>query len=222
MVFLIWFTMSGFAQIVFNGCHPLFENQDYTFNFISTDATGRNVYTTTPVDGAQTCGGIGTCEFMIAWNDIDAKWEFLADDGNGDFSAPYLIYSNTSASTPNPPGLTLGVWTENNPVTDGDCGGDLSTSNSVLTGDVQETTLGIGESELESQITIYPNPSNENINIKMNDIVEGLVIYDVRGKIVLSRYDNLDQINISGFHAGLYLIKIKFENHIVTKKIIIN
>lgn len=214
--------MSGFAQITFNGCHPLFEDQNYVFNQISIDATGRNSYTTTPVDGAQTCGGIGTCEFMIVWNDVNSMWEFIADDGNGDFSNPLLVYSNTSPSSPNPPSISLGTWVENTTVTSGDCGGDLSTSNATLNGDVQDVVLGTAEFQLENKITLYPNPVENKLTIKHSGVsVENVSLYNVLGRLVFNA-KNSDTIDVSTFHSGVYFVKIKTKNKEVIRKIVID
>ena len=218
-VFIFGFILPSFAQITFNGCHNLFENQDYIFSQVSIDDTGRNVYTTTPVDGAQTCGGLGICEFTISWNNSNGQWEFIADDGNGDFGSPFLIYSNTSASSPNPPGLLLGTWVENDLVTEGGCGGDLSTSNTSFTGDVQNTPLEIEENQLEKMVSIYPNPVDNVINVKTNLQIEAIKIYDVSGKIILNKNDNLKSINTSGLFGGLYFLKIKIADKFITKKI---
>ena len=222
IVFLFWLGLSCFAQISFNGCNPLFENQEYIFNFESTDTSGRNVYTTIPIDGAQACGGIGTCEFMIAWNDVNSIWEFIADDGNGNFSFSYLIYSNASPSSPNPPSLSLGTWVENTVVTVGSCGGDLSTSNATLLGNVQNTVLGIEENSLENIVSIYPNPVNHTLNISTNKHIEIIEIYDVTGKNILNKYDDFSRIDVSNLNGGLYFLKIKFKEKFMLKKITID
>jgi len=128
-VFLfLLFAQLSFAQITFNGCHVLFEDQDYIFEIVGTDMTGRNIYETIPIDGEQDCPGLGICEFRISWSTVNSRWEFIADDGNGDFSNPYLLYYNTTATTPNPPGLTEGTWVS----TQMECD-DLTPSNAVFT-----------------------------------------------------------------------------------------
>ena len=92
LLFLLFFTSLAYSQTInFTGCPNLFDSNTYVFNKISTDVYGRNVYQTTPIDGAQDCGGLGVCEFQISWNDSQNRWEFMADDGNGDFSSTYLI-----------------------------------------------------------------------------------------------------------------------------------
>lgn len=219
--FLLGFTISGFAQITFNGCHPLFNDQDFTFTEVSTDATGRNVFETIPIDENQPCDGVGVCEFRISWNNTESRWEFIADDGNGDFSAPFLIYSNTEASTPNPPSLNLGTWVENTSTTNGDCNGDLTTANATLTGDVQDTTLGIDGLLLNNQIGLYPNPVKNTLylNTKGQNI-DRVLVYNVLGKLVLQDKGS-STIDVSQYHAGVYFVQIQIGNREFVKKLII-
>ena len=108
LFFVLLSSVMNAQAITFKGCIPLFDDQNFVFSKIGTDATGRNIYITTPVDG-QDCSGLGTCEFKFQWNSSTSKWEFLADRGDGDFINPNLIYSNTSSSAPNPPDLSLGT-----------------------------------------------------------------------------------------------------------------
>jgi len=223
IVFLLGFVMSSYGQITFNGCHPLFEDQDYIFNQVSTDATGRNIFSTIPIDGIQTCGGIGTCEFMMSWNDTSNQWEFVADDGDGDFLTPFLVFFNTSPSSPNPPSLNLGTWVENTVITNGDCGGNLSPSNAIITGDVQdEITLGISELDFKKQISVYPKPVNTTINIHTNLHLKQIKVYDLNGKMILTRNKNFKKINVSNLKRGFYLLEINYNGFTITEKIIIN
>ncbi len=126
--------MSTYAmsQITLNACHPLLEDQDYIFNNIDTDATGRNIFETNPIDGNQPCGGIGSCEFQIAWNNVNNRWEIYADDGNGTFSNRFVLYFSNENTLPNPPG-PLDTWVEETSVTQSLCGTIL-----LLEGDVQD------------------------------------------------------------------------------------
>lgn len=212
---------SVFGQISFNGCHPLFEDQEYLFSYVETDVTGRNVYTTVPVDGAQSCSGIGICEFKIAWNSINSKWEFIADDGNGDFSSPFIVFSNPSASMPNPPSLILGAWEENNAITLGDCGGDLTASNATLTGDVQDKELSTSNNVLDKGIRVYPLPANDYVKIMTTLNINSLVIYDLMGKKMIHKYVDFEQIDISHLHSGIYFLKIITNQGRIIKKVVI-
>jgi len=204
------FSLVNAQTITFNGCHPLFDNQNYIFSQTGTDGTGRKMYTTTPVDG-QVCGGLGTCEFKIQWSVTNSRWEFIADEGNGTFSAPYLIYSNTSASTPNPPSLLLGAWNENGAVTSNSCGGVLNGGNSVLSGEVQDNVLSTDQFSVNKGIAIYPNPTNNVLNVKSESVINSVSIWNVQGqKIIEANHSNA--IDVSTLNAGMYLAKIQTEN----------
>lgn len=207
---LIIFSLVNAQTITFKGCYALFDNQTYIFNQTGTDATGRNIYMTTPIDG-QPCGGLGTCEFKIQWNNTSSRWEFLADEGSGTFASPYLIYSNISASTPKPPSLLLGSWTENNTITTGLCGGILTAGNATLTGDVQDTTLSRNEFSINKGIAVYPNPTNDWINIKSNSQIKNIEIWNIQGRKILN-FENTNLIDVSNLQSGIYITRIQTED----------
>lgn len=203
---------SAFAQtITFKGCYNLFENQTYTFTKTGLDANNKGIYVTTPVTGDQDCGGLGTCEFKIQWNNTLTRWEFLADSGNGNFVNPYLIYSNSTgnnaASTP--PANNFGTWVENTVVTNGDCGGNLTAANSTMTGDVHSSNLGTSTSELtRTKIQIFPNPVSEIISISGIENAQTFEIYNMTGQLVRTE-DFAKKINVSSLSSGTYVIRIK-------------
>ncbi|MFT6096236.1 MAG: hypothetical protein ACJAVQ_001141, partial [Nonlabens sp.] len=149
----------SFGQITLNGCDNLFGNQDFIFANVGTDATGRNIYETTPLDGNQSCA-FGFCEFRISWNTGSNRWELVADDGNDIifFNGTNLIFHNTSASTPNPPDLTLGIWIDDTP--GGSC---LGNGFDTLTGDVQSTLT----------TTIFTAPTDVCINAGLQTLLGG-------------------------------------------------
>lgn len=213
IVFSIVMLSFAFLQgqtITFNGCHALLEDQDYVFNYAGTDGTGRNFYTTTPVDGDQPCGGLGTCEFMIKWNTTNSSWEFIADSGNGDFINPEIIYSNTSTSKPNPPSLTLGTWAENASITMSECGGNLTASNASLTGEVQGTTLSAATFTTQNTYTVYPNPVKEVLYFNSkNTVTERISIMNTQGQRVLNKTENSNQVNVSSLTKGVYFLNLK-------------
>lgn len=201
---------SAFAQtITFKGCPNLFENQTYTFTKTGVDASNKNIYITIPVTGDQECGGLGTCEFKIQWNNSQSRWEFLGDSGNGDFADPYLIYSNSAGnnSAANPPSNSVGTWVENTVITEGDCGGNLTTVNSTITGDVHTTTLAIGDVS-KSKIQIFPNPVIDAITISGVENAQKVEIYNTVGQLV--KAENFkNKINVSSLSSGIYILKIK-------------
>lgn len=201
--------------ITFNGCHNLFDNQNFVFTKTTVDAYNKNIYITTPIDG-QPCGGLGTCEFKIQWNNALTRWEFLADEGNGTFTTPSLIYYNSTGNngSSRPPSNTFGTWVENTVKTGGQCGGNLSTTNSTLTGDLHSSPLGTSEVS-KSKIQIFPNPVSDVIRISGIDNGHTIQIFNVDGRLI--RTDAFDQkIDVSNLSAGVYVLKIttkSFESH---------
>ena len=204
---------SGFAfsqTINFKGCENLFENQTFIFTKSSTnDSFGKKIYVTTPVTGDQPCGGLGTCEFKLQWNNTDQRWDFLADSGNGDFVNPYLIYySSTGNSTAtNPPNIAIGTWIENVSETQGLCGGNLTSTNATMTGDVRTSTLAV-DSYGNSKISLYPNPATEFISVVGMKEVKSAKIISAEGRLLLT-FRNVDKIDISKLTPGVYLLEIE-------------
>jgi hypothetical protein len=78
----------------------------------------------------------------------------------------------------------------------------------------------INEKSIESLI-IYPNPTSEQINIKLKNNNEKIVnIFDMNGKKVIEykTNDSLININVQNYPIGLYIVKIIDNNHVYSGK----
>ncbi|MCW3160349.1 T9SS type A sorting domain-containing protein [Chryseobacterium oryctis] len=209
-LYLLGLTLGSLAfgqTITFKGCYNLFDNQEFVFTKTGVDAYNKNIYITTPVDG-QPCGGLGTCEFKIQWNNTLNRWEFLADEGNGTFTTPYLIYYNSTGNNAanNPPSNTFGTWVENTTITQGDCGGNLNGTNSTMTGDVHSTSLATLEAT-KTKIQIFPNPVTEIISISGIENAKSIQVYNTTGQLIQDRiFDK--KLNVSTLTAGVYLLRV--------------
>ena len=83
----------------------------------------------------------------------------------------------------------------------------LSTNNNILT----------------DNISIYPNPVNDILNIKLKDNQKiSFVITDINGREIISKTSNDNNINVSNLKKGIYFVKITNDNSSITKKIIKN
>lgn len=75
-------------------------------------------------------------------------------------------------------------------------------------------------SDLISEITIYPNPVNNVLNIETELKLQSVEIYNTQGQKVLS--SNQKQINVSNLATGIYIVRIQdVDNKIATEKIVI-
>lgn len=79
---------------------------------------------------------------------------------------------------------------------------------------------GINDVEsLSTDISVFPNPVNGILNIKTNNKVINVEICDLSGRLIMK--DNKPTINISGYSAGIYFIKINTDKKYSVQKIIV-
>ncbi|GAA3650953.1 T9SS type A sorting domain-containing protein [Flavivirga jejuensis] len=106
--------------------------------------------------------------------------------------------------------------TDQNPTGPADIGRELFGVDTSLL-----TTLSASEFELDSSLSIYPNPSTNLLNVKTT--LEGEInytIYNIAGKKVLSGTIENDVIN-HNLTIGLYLLKLDNGSNSVSKKIVV-
>lgn len=90
-----------------------------------------------------------------------------------------------------------------------------------------ECSLGVNDNGSSSNFTIYPNPSNGEINIrtKVDAGAANISIIDMNGRKVFAQNVNLHtsaSIDASSLDAGLYIMKISGNGYEQTTKLIIN
>ncbi len=76
----------------------------------------------------------------------------------------------------------------------------------------------------QSELNIYPNPSNGLININIDNNESEIVIYNVVGgviKYIKNVNKGKQQINLSNSYKGLYFVTVKSKNNIKTSKVIL-
>jgi hypothetical protein len=81
-------------------------------------------------------------------------------------------------------------------------------------------SLGVDTFIDSSDFTIYPNPTNDliNINSTNNHSFTSVKVFDLSGKMLIESSDN--KISVSNLVSGLYLLKITTETGEITKKFI--
>lgn len=85
----------------------------------------------------------------------------------------------------------------------------------------EDCSLGI-EELIESQLTIYPNPTNDVLYLynESASIVTSIKVYDSLGKLVLEQNNPLTHIDITSLSGGLFFVQIETDEGIVTKKVV--
>ena len=193
------------AYITFNG--QTVEGSEMTFTTLEQGVepcetpTGLTVTSTTDES------------ITITWNAASnvSSWNIQYSAAGGTLSS---ATSSTNSYTINglTPGTTYSIQVQAN------CGsGNLSEWTSSVTG---TTTTGI-DIWLANSVTLYPNPANEYVDIRVSDNlhVKAMEVYDVYGKLVSTAVvtDNPTRINVSGLADGMYFVRVTTEQGLVTK-----
>lgn len=82
--------------------------------------------------------------------------------------------------------------------------------------------LSIEEISDTNQITFYPVPAKQVLNISVQNSakIESVNVYDMTGKLVLNSNNSDSKINLSHLFSGTYLISVKTNKGVHTEKII--
>ena len=111
--------------------------------------------------------------------------------------------------------------------------GDLSDSVSIRWGYGKIDAIAAVKKALEyvsispivsdTDITIYPNPANNRIYIDYDkDENIDVFVYNIDGKCIMQMPDmSVRELNVQQLAAGVYFIKVKLSNTVITKKMII-
>ncbi|GAB5398613.1 MAG: hypothetical protein Aureis2KO_01980 [Aureisphaera sp.] len=189
------------------------------------------VTVTDPSGNTDTCTATITVEDSMAPNFTDCHQDetVVADSTTNTYTLPDYLASgdvvavdNCTSSltiTQDPVAgteLAIGTHTISFETTDD----EGNTQNCSFVIDV-DAPLGVSEAFLEEGISIFPNPSSDEITVvSENENINNIVIYDITGKQLLS-VSNIDverqNITISSFAEGIYFVNI---NNLITKRIL--
>ena len=212
-------TFSG----LLDGLNP---STSYTFRafiiFNGTTVYGDEMtFTTLPDDTPEPCDaptGLHTTaihneSLELAWDNANVDgWNVQWRVGTGTWSS-----AHTTANSYTITGLT-GLTTYEIQV-QADCGNNnLSDWSASIT--AQTTNVGI-ENFTENNVTLFPNPAKEYVDIRIDgDVnVTNMEIFDVYGKLIntVNVIDNPTRINVNGLANGMYFVRVTTDKGAVTK-----
>lgn len=94
----------------------------------------------------------------------------------------------------------------------------------VQTNDANTTfaTLNAFKFDLDSSVTLYPNPSKEVVTITADTAIMSVQLYDVQGRLLQVKVSNEanTQLDISAQPTGLYFVKITTEKGSKVEKLV--
>jgi len=74
-----------------------------------------------------------------------------------------------------------------------------------------------------SELQLFPNPVEDILYIEVSDVLLGgfeVVITDLKGREILTKFGQIKQLDLSSFHNGVYLITISSDDFMATKQIV--
>lgn len=173
----------------------------------------------------------------IAAKNDDTIWSFgyganyqLGLGMNSDVNVPTQIGSDTwqSISLSDTFGIgikfdgTIWVWGLNG---SGQLGLGTTTNQTTPLQFSCPAVLSSSSFDIASNINVYPNPTNGNVNVETNNLTNVSVsVYDLNGRQILNKElaANENAVDISNFQSGLYLFRIKSTEGETVKKVIKN
>ena len=79
----------------------------------------------------------------------------------------------------------------------------------------------LGTSEFNSvEFDMYPNPVKNTLNIKSQEAISNVAVYDLLGKVVISSNKVNNFLDVSALSNGVYIIKLTSDKGVVTKKFV--
>ena len=152
---------------------------------------------------------------------IDCSGDCIYGDSDGDSHCDGIdnCPENSNLSQSDSDGDGVGNACDNCPYTsnpdqldsDGDGEGD----------ECDFTPMSINENDIE--LSIYPNPATEFINIKSNTLIKHISLFDYAGKLVFENIENNKNlvINTTDLERGGYIIVFEIGEQKIQEKIII-
>ena len=175
--------------------------------------TASNSTATFTTSNALGCDSVVTLDLTISpivatiaqnGNDIEAS----ATNGAAPYSYDWSTGESTASITPAANGLYWVVVSDANA-----CSSDTTSFDVTF-------VSGTGILSLDNLFNIYPNPTNDLINIdaKGNNQYLSATVYDIFGKLLINTSNN--KISLNKFEDGVYILEIKTPKNTYTTRII--
>ncbi len=87
-------------------------------------------------------------------------------------------------------------------------------------------TIGLEESNLEisSELLVYPNPASDMVKIGTDVNMQEVSIINSQGQVVYTREmdSNVLEFNTQNLQTGIYFVRARIENGVVTSRMVVN
>lgn len=83
------------------------------------------------------------------------------------------------------------------------------------------STLYVSDPDLIESICLYPNPTNNNVkmSVDQNIALNNIRLFDLNGRLIRTFPVNVREFDCSGIQSGVYFLKFESEKGTISKKI---
>jgi len=99
-------------------------------------------------------------------------------------------------------------------------GKDLTPGNNIEQNNESCTILSINDYNFDANLTVYPIPSSDIINIKSDKKINNIQLYDINGKLIFNKQSKI--LNIEKLDKGVYILRIHLKNTIKNIRVVKN
>ena len=86
----------------------------------------------------------------------------------------------------------------------------------------QSVPLSVADLNLDTTLKLYPNPATDKINVSSTMKISRLVLYDVYGKLILTKENDTKILDVSRLNSGVYFLEVSSNTQKVVKKVMVN
>lgn len=94
----------------------------------------------------------------------------------------------------------------------------------IITNEARTTFAALSNSEfdVDQSVNVYPNPGNSIINIRSNNNIKNIQLFDIQGRVLQTVLEDKtnSKIDISNHTNGIYFLKISTDKGIKVEKIV--
>lgn len=83
-------------------------------------------------------------------------------------------------------------------------------------------SLSVNEQVIDHSVTVYPNPTNDKVNVRSTNVIQSIQLFDVQGRLLFTRIADevTETIDLSTKAAGVYFMRIATAQGIKVEKIL--
>ena len=87
----------------------------------------------------------------------------------------------------------------------------------------QEAPLSASNTlDLDTALKLYPNPATDKIHVSSIRTLSRLALYDVYGKLILTKENDTKILDVSRLNSGVYFLEVSSNTEKVVKKVMVN